>query len=65
MRIPVLAAVAVAFASGGRAAAAEEKRQPNIVIIFSDDHAYQAVSAYNHPLRLNQTPNIDRLAKEG
>jgi arylsulfatase A-like enzyme len=47
------------------ARAAEPKRPPNIVVIFSDDHAYQAVSAYNHPLKLNQTPNIDRLAKEG
>src|SRR5829696_7935927 len=37
--------------------------RPNIVLIFSDDHAYQAVSAYG--LGLNQTPNIDRLAKEG
>lgn len=38
---------------------------PNVVVIFSDDHAYQAVSAYGHPLKLNQTPNLDRLAKEG
>src|SRR5829696_7297676 len=37
--------------------------RPNIVLIFSDDHAYQAVSAYGSGL--NQTPNIDRLAKEG
>ncbi len=37
--------------------------QPNIIFIMSDDHAYQAISAYGH--RLNKTPNIDRLAKEG
>ena len=37
---------------------------PNILFIFSDDHAYQAVSAYQHPLKLLNTPNIDRLAKE-
>lgn len=30
---------------------------------MSDDHAYQAVSAYGHGL--NQTPNIDRLASQG
>jgi arylsulfatase A-like enzyme len=36
---------------------------PNIVFIMSDDHAYQAVSAYGHGL--NETPNIDRLAEEG
>src|SRR5690554_2886400 len=36
---------------------------PNIIFIMSDDHAYQAVSAYGHGL--NETPNIDRLANEG
>lgn len=37
--------------------------RPNIVIIISDDHAYQAISAYGS--KLMQTPNIDRIAKEG
>ena len=38
--------------------------RPNIVFIFSDDHALQAISAYNFRGRsLNQTPNIDRIAK--
>ena len=27
-------------------------KQPNIVFIFSDDHAYQAISAYNDPRKL-------------
>jgi arylsulfatase A-like enzyme len=39
--------------------------RPNIVFIFSDDHAYQAISAYGHSAKLLETPNIDRLAKEG
>lgn len=43
---------------------AAEKR-PNILFIFSDDHAYQAISAYNDPRKLIETPNIDRIAKEG
>jgi len=30
---------------------------------MADDHAYHAISAYGG--RLNQTPNLDRLAKEG
>ncbi len=38
-------------------------QRPNILFIMSDDHAYQAISAYNGAL--NQTPNIDRLAQEG
>lgn len=36
---------------------------PNIVFIMSDDHAYQAISAYGYGL--NKTPNIDRIADEG
>jgi arylsulfatase A-like enzyme len=42
-----------------------EPKRPNIVFIFSDDHGYQAISAYNDPRKLIQTPNIDRLAQEG
>lgn len=37
--------------------------RPNILFIMSDDHAYQAISAYSD--RLIQTPNIDRIANEG
>ena len=44
---------------------AAENRQPNILFIFADDHGSQALSAYKHPLKLLETPNIDRLAKEG
>ena len=42
-----------------------DQHHPNIVLIFSDDHAYQAISAYGDPRRLLSTPNIDRLASEG
>jgi arylsulfatase A-like enzyme len=38
---------------------------PNILFIFSDDHALAAISAYGESRRLVQTPNIDRLAREG
>jgi len=37
--------------------------RPNILFIMSDDHAYQAISAYSD--HLIKTPNIDRIAKEG
>ena len=40
-------------------------KPPNIVFIFSDDHAYSAISAYGDSRKLIQTPNIDRLAREG
>ena len=37
--------------------------RPNILFIMSDDHAYQAISAYDD--KLIRTPNIDRIANEG
>lgn len=40
-------------------------KQPNILLIFCDDLATQAISSYGHKLKLLETPNIDRLAKEG
>ena len=39
--------------------------QPNIVVIFSDDHAYQAISAYGENRKLLSTPNIDRIGNKG
>lgn len=41
----------------------KKQKRPNIVFIMSDDHAYQAISAYSN--RLTQTPNIDRIAQNG
>ena len=42
---------------------AQETEHPNIVFIMSDDHAFQAISAYSN--KLIQTPNIDRIANQG
>lgn len=48
-----------------RVTSAAETR-PNIVFIFTDDHAPHAIGAYNGWLKsVNPTPNIDRLASEG
>ncbi|MFK2819927.1 sulfatase-like hydrolase/transferase [Flavobacteriaceae sp. LMIT009] len=41
----------------------EVHKRPNIIFIMSDDHAYQAISAYSD--NLIATPNIDRIADEG
>jgi len=38
-----------------------EAKKPNVVFIFSDDHATQAISAYGS--KINHTPNIDRIAE--
>ena len=62
--IPIFfCAIAAAFAPSALHAA--DAKRPNIVFIFSDDHAYQAISAYGDPRRLIETPNLDRIAKEG
>ena len=37
--------------------------RPNILFMMSDDHASHAISSYGS--RINKTPNIDRIAKEG
>ncbi len=50
-----------AGAAPGRAQ--RRPRRPNIVFIFSDDHAINAISAYGS--RINHTPHIDRLAADG
>src|SRR6185503_3212329 len=57
MRIPFLL-IAIIFSSLLYA-----QQRPNIVFVLSDDHAYQAISAYG--FGINHTPNIDKLAREG
>jgi len=43
-------------------AEAADKR-PNILFIFTDDHASHAIGAYGS--KINKTPHMDRLAREG
>jgi choline-sulfatase len=52
----ILALIFVSFSK-------KEAKKPNILVIFSDDHALQAIGAYGSPHV--KTPNIDRIAKEG
>jgi len=55
------ALVLLAGVSGARAEAG--RTRPNILFIMADDHAAHAISAYGS--KINQTPNIDRIANEG
>jgi len=60
----LLTAIAAIVAAGASAAAQPAPTpRPNIVFIMTDDHAAHAISAYGS--KVNQTPNMDRLAKEG
>ena len=47
------------------ASAAFAADTPNIVIILADDYGYGSAGCYGADGKLVQTPNIDRLAKEG
>ena len=56
----------LAAATTTTAVAAQPAARPNIVFIFSDDHAPHAIGAYNGWLKsVNPTPNIDALAASG
>ena len=59
MRALILTAVLI----GCLVAPAAVADRPNIVFIMSDDHAAHAIGAYGS--RVNQTPHLDRLAREG
>jgi arylsulfatase A-like enzyme len=48
---------------GALASSSSAADRPNIVFIMSDDHAAHAIGAYGS--RVNQTPHLDRLAREG
>ncbi|MBL8186793.1 MAG: sulfatase [Acidobacteria bacterium] len=58
-----LCLAALAVFSPSTAQVQTPARRPNVVFIMTDDHAAHALSAYGS--RLNKTPHLDRLAKEG
>jgi arylsulfatase A-like enzyme len=61
--LSAVALVCAVMISASPAAAADKK--PNILVIWGDDIGYWNVSAYNQGMMGYQTPNIDRIGKEG
>ncbi|MBP7609563.1 MAG: sulfatase-like hydrolase/transferase, partial [Steroidobacteraceae bacterium] len=55
--------IAVALLPTNMSAQTGRAGRPNIIYIMSDDHAAHAIGAYGS--RVNETPNLDRLAREG
>jgi arylsulfatase A-like enzyme len=47
------------------AAATQDAKKPNILVIFGDDIGISNISAYSDGLMGYTTPNIDRIAREG
>jgi arylsulfatase len=62
-RVCVCLAAVVALGIALPASAKTDK--PNILVIWGDDVGVHNISAYNHGIMGYQTPNIDRIAKEG
>jgi arylsulfatase A-like enzyme len=60
---PARAAVFVALCLAVAQPPAATADRPNIIFIMSDDHAAHAIGAYGS--RVNQTPHLDRLARDG
>jgi arylsulfatase len=55
----------VAQAQQPQQPAAPSGRKPNILVIWGDDIGLANISAYSHGLMGYQTPNIDRIGREG
>lgn len=63
--MPLAAALPMVGCSNKAEQSLKDQRM-NIVYIMTDDHAFQAISAYGHELsKLAPTPNLDRLANMG
>jgi arylsulfatase A-like enzyme len=63
MKLKTLALLVLSSLFSPFASAAD---RPNILFIFSDDHAPHAIGAYDGWLKpVNPTPNIDKLARQG
>ena len=61
-----LAAAGLLVHASAAPAVQEQPARPNILFVFTDDHAPHAIGAYGSPYaELDPTPNIDRLAREG
>ncbi len=64
MKVSLPASIGLSLAAAALTGCQEKQPvRPNIIFIMSDDHAFQAVSAYGRGL--NSTPNIDRIGAEG
>jgi len=55
--------LAIVFSLAAAAAFADAPKRPNVLFIFTDDHAQHALSCYGS--KVNQTPHLDRLASGG
>src|SRR5262245_56634314 len=60
-----LSLVTMLLLSLGNSALAQGEKKPNILVLLGDDIGWYNPSIYNRGDMWYQTPNIDRIAKEG
>jgi len=61
--MPLMFLIAIPWIAASERTAEAAEPRPNILFIFSDDHAQHAISCYGS--KVNQTPHLDRLAAAG
>ena len=59
----IVAMLATLIVAGGSASAQTQK--PNILFIMGDDIGWMQVGLYHQGVGLGETPNIDRIGKDG
>jgi arylsulfatase len=64
-----LLAAGLAFAASGSAIATcgaqAREQKPNILFVMTDDVGFMSPSIYHQGLMVGETPNIDRIGREG
>jgi arylsulfatase A-like enzyme len=65
IKLTIVALFAVAVAVFAPSSFGQDAKKPNILIIWGDDIGWFNPSCYHHGVMGYQTPNIDRIAKEG
>ena len=58
-----VALIALSLLPASASTQSSRASRPNIIYIMTDDHAAHAIGAYGS--KVNKTPNMDRLAREG
>ena len=65
LRLAQRSAIALVATAAASLSAQTTGKKPNILVIWGDDIGIPQISAYTQGLMGYQTPNIDRIAKEG
>src|SRR5262245_50664022 len=61
----LLAGIVALTAACVPAAAQQQQRRPNILVIMGDDVGWFNIGAYHRGMMSGKTPNLDKLASEG